>query len=301
MILEVGKMKIKILLIAFLLFQLVFANYSFMVSSLNLSDDNETKFLVSRDGDIDYWAVIINVGINPHQYVQCRRDQKDLNNVLIRHGWKKDNIRLLLEEEATKDAIIDAFHWLYVNVDEDDVVFFFSGTHGYYLEDQAPYDEPDGFDEFIQPFDYDWETDDNCITDDELKLLFANVKSKNIAIIIESCHSGGMIDGENDLCDSGRVVITACDVDESGCPILIRLRWCFAFFYTNGLQGRGDLNKDKWVSAEEAFDYSEELVIFRSNLFYRLLYKIDKAQHPQIYDGWPTEENNEDDLKLISL
>ena len=26
-----------------------------------------------------------------------------------------------------------------------------------------------------------------------------------------------------------------------------------------------------------------------------------KTQHPQIYDGWPSEENNEEELNIINL
>jgi hypothetical protein len=225
-----------------------------------------------------------------------------LRQVLVRHGWNRDNIKVLLEEEATKEAILATFRWLQESrVDEDDVVFFYSGTHGYYMDDQPPFDEPDGKDEFIMPFDCDWETDDNCILDDELALEFDKIKSNNIAVVIESCHSGGMIDGSSDLCKSGRVVATCCDVDELGCPLLLRLRWLFPYYFTKGLEGRGDRNHDGWVSVEEALKHAEVPVMIRSTMFNLISLKSLSTQHPQLYDGWPSEEDNEGELNLVKL
>jgi len=63
-----------------------------------------------------------------------------------------------------------------------------------------------------------------------------------------------------------------------------------------------DLNNDGFVSAEEALKYTEEPVAFRSTIFNRLFNKdAPPTQHPQLYDGWPSVENNTEELKLIEL
>jgi len=257
---------------------------------------------IQTDGETTKWAILIAVGFNPHQYVYCKRDINDLYNILIKNGWDEENIMVLLEEKATRAAILNTFTWLIDNgIDKDDFLFFYSGTHGYYFEDRMPLDEPDNKDEYIQPFDYDWETDDHCITDDELSNLFNSLPVINMSIIIESCHSGGMIDGSNDLKKSGRVVLTCCDVDESGLPIMIRRHWLFCYYLCKGLNGFADKNKDKAISIEEAYLYTYPRVKLRSAIFSFVLFHGFSIQNPQIYDGWPTEENNSAELKFIDL
>ena len=169
------------------------------------------------------------------------------------------------------------------------------------MDDQYPYDEPDNLDEFIMPFDCDWETDDNCILDDELADAFDTLQSQNIAIVIESCHSGGMLDGTHDLKKPGRVVITGCDTTELGAPITLRLHWLSCYYLIKGLRGRADRNNDHWISLEEAYHYLRLPVIIRSTLFNLISYGYLLPQHPQFYDAWPTEEDNQEDLKIIQL
>ena len=265
-------------------------------------DDDSLYSSSFGDGDTKYWAVISAVGNNPHQIIQCSRDLKAIYNVMINHGWNDENIKVLLEEEATKEAIIGSFQWLNESgEDEDDVIFFFSNSHGYYMDDQPPLDEPDGKDGFILPFDCDWETWDNCILDDELAVEFDKLKSKNIFIVIDSCHAGEFIDGSSDLCKSGRVVLTGCDVEELGGPLLVRMRWLFPYYFTKGLNGPADKNNDNFVSAEETFSYAKLPVMIRSTLFNLIRSQTLETQHPQIYDGWPSEENNGEELNLIDL
>ena len=180
--------------------------------------------------------------------------------------------------------------------------------HGYYLStDLPPIDEPDGKDDIICPWDpiangFNIET---YIVDDDLAARFKTLKSNNIVIIFDTCHSGGMIDGSSDLECSGRVVLTSCDVDEASGMMLARLHWLFPYYLIQGLKGNADLNHDGFVSAEEALKYTEEPVALRSTIFNRLFYILEPVsgltQHPQLFDGWPSVENNTDELKLIEL
>ena len=69
-----------------------------------------------------------------------------------------------------------------------------------------------------------------------------------------------------------------------------------------GLKGRADKNYDGFITAEEAFEYAEIRTRLRSTAYGFLLFifhKHIKNQHPQIYDGWPYEENNEEELILF--
>ena len=263
------------------------------------------------DGDVEKWAVIIavggGVGYAPHERAD-RNDVRKLTKVLLEYGWDSDHLFVLLEEQATTEAIMnDSFSWLRSQGEEEDdlILYFFSG-HGYYhTSDEPPIDEPDGKDELIHPWDPDmagWNPN-VFILDDSLAARFDTLKSKNIVIIMATCHAGGMIDGSQDLCGSGRIVLTSCDVDEASWRMNIPYDWIFPYYCIKGMQGRADKNNDKFISAEEMFEYTVEPVQFRAYLlnFFHPRYISGISQHPQMYDGWPTEGDNADELILVEL
>ena len=112
-------------------------------------------------------------------------------------GFAPEEIRVLSNQEATKDAILAEFQSFLIDGSEPGghVVFYYSG-HGYYIQDENG-DESDGFDEAIAPYDVrilDFETrpveSRNLVIDDELAPLIAALQNRRVSIIIDSCHSG---------------------------------------------------------------------------------------------------------------
>jgi parallel beta-helix repeat protein len=261
------------------------------------------------DGNVTKWAVLIacSGGLTYARHERRdRNDMKDLTEVLTKNGWEKDNIYTLLEEEATKEAILDdSFQWLRDHgEDEDDLIVFFFSGHGYYLTtDEPPVDEPDGRDEIIAPWDPDmngWNPE-LFFVDDELSAKFDTLKSKNIVIIMHTCHAGGWIDGTSDLCGSGRVVLVSCGVDEISIWMIYPIHWLFPYYCIQGLKGLADLNNDKLITAEELFSYTINPVQFRSKIKNWMTTGVADVQHPELYDGWPSVENNAAELPLIEL
>ena len=261
------------------------------------------------DGIKTKWAVLIacSGGVTYERHERRdRNDMRKLTSILKNNGWDDDHIYSLFEEEATTDAIlIDSFNWLKDNgEDEDDIIFFFFSGHGYYYDkDQAPFDEPDGVDEVFYPWDPDmggWNWD-VVIVDDVLAEKFDLLASKNIVIVMHTCHAGGWIDGESDLCGSGRVVLVACDVDEASCMMIFPLHWLFPYYIIQGLKGYADDSNDNIVTAEELFEYTIKPVQFRSKIYNWISSGEAKTQNPDLYDGWPTEEDNLDELELFNL
>lgn len=289
-------------------------NHSHLQSQIHINEEtqqNKPSFnsCGDPDGITTKWAVIVacsgGVTYGRHE----RRDRNDvrvLKQILNKNGWDNDHIFLLFEEEATTEAILNhSFDWLRdKGEDEDDLIFFFFSGHGYYhTEDQPPLDEPDGRDEVFYPWDPDmagWNWD-VFIVDDVLAEKFDTLKSRNIVIVMHTCHAGGWIDGENDLCGSGRVVLVSCGVDEASCMMKYQLHWLFPYYLIQGLKGRSDNNNDKWVSAEELLDYTIKPVQFRSKIYNWMSTGVVKTQNPEIFDGWPSIEDNSDELKLINL
>jgi hypothetical protein len=277
-----------------IIFSLIF---SFFNPIIVYSNEINTSY------DSDIWAVIITVG-------DIKRDRYSvdaLTKILFEQGCQNKNIKKLIEEDATKYKILnESFKWLNNNeIKEEDIVIFFFSMHGGRIEDQPPYDEPDNYDEYLVPYDYNNRT--NIILDEELNEKINSIKSKNVVLIFETCYSGGMIDGLYDLSGSGRIVITSSDANESSWPMYLRTRWLFPNFFFKGLAGPADLNDDMIVSFEESFKYAEKFTFKRSALFaffYSFIPFIPHEfypQNPQIYDGWPSEEDNNLELKFVNL
>ena len=273
-------------------------------TSISVSSNHQ---LSSKEGSLEnnnLWAVLITVG-------EPKLDDKnagDLYNILISNGWPESNIYCLRENEATKEAILSISNWLNDHgVQENDLVLFYFSMHGGKKDDVQPLDEPDNIDEFIIPYKND-EKGDN-ILDEELTPMFEAINTEKLVIIFESCYSGGMIDGANDLKKTGRIVITSTNVNETSYPYSLffsKNGFLFAYYLIKGLDGKADKNNDGFISAEESFEYTRTYTIKRSTIYAYLLFIFHKTllnhiQHPQIYDGWPSEENNEEQLKIIAI
>ena len=287
-------MKIKRLILIISIFILIISSYeSIAVNSNHLTNPNK-KII-----DNNLWAVLITAGEPPRD----NKNAGDLYNILINHGWDENNIHYLKENQATKEAILNTSDWLNDHgADEDDLVLFFFSMHGGRKDDVPPLDEPDDLDEFL--IAYKQEKSDNHILDEELALMFEEIKSQNLVIIFETCYSGGMIDGANDLKKTGRIVITSTKEDESSYPIFLIQSWLFPYYLIKGLRGKADKNYDGYITAEEAFEYAEIRTKLRSTMYGYLLFIFHrhlKIQHPQIYDGWPSDENNEEELILLCI
>lgn len=274
---------------------LISSSQSIAITSNYTINSNESTF-----NDSNYWAVLITAG-------EPKRDEKnarDLYNILINHGWNKNNIYYLKENEATKEAILTVPDWLNDHeINKEDLIIFYFSMHGGRKEDVPPLDEPDNMDEFLIPYEQE-KLNLNEILDEELASMFEEIETENLVIIFETCYSGGMIDGTNDLKKTGRVIMTSAKEDESSYPIFLTKSWLFPYYLIKGLKGLADKNCDGYISAEEAFKYAKIRTIIRSTVYGYILFIFHKKllnQHPQIYDGWPSEENNEEELKLIIM
>ncbi len=287
-------------IISLLLVILIFLSFiSTLVSSNYLINSYES----SPEND-NLWAVIITVG-------EPKLDDKDagkIYNILINNNWLERNIYYIRENQATKETILSISEWLNNHgVKEDHLVIFYFSMHGVKKDDVPPFDEPDNSDEYIVPYKQD-ERDSN-ILDEELTPMFEAIKTEKLVIIFESCYSGGMIDGCYDIKKTGRIIITSTNVNETSYSYSLffsKNGYLLIHYLIKGLEGKADKNNDGYVSVEEAYEYVKIYTIKRSTIFANFLFIFHKTllnhiQHPQIYDGWPSEENNEEELKLILL
>ena len=112
-------------------------------------------------------------------------------------GFDSDQIRLLTDEQATRDAILAAVRdWLIAGTLPNSRALFYFAGHGYYSRDENS-DEPDEFDEALVPHDARVVSTasvparmKNLILDDEIGALFAKLHDRQAYVIADSCHSG---------------------------------------------------------------------------------------------------------------
>ncbi|MDD3247910.1 MAG: caspase family protein [Methanosarcina sp.] len=131
------------------------------------------------------------VGINDYPYEGndlngCVNDAKAWADLLVDHyGFARDNVKLMLDAEATKANIMAYLESLVTGAKPGDMLVFTNSSHGTYVADTSGDEEK--YDEAICPYDIP----ENLIIDDDLRELFAKLaEGVSLTVISDSCFSG---------------------------------------------------------------------------------------------------------------
>lgn len=217
--------------------------------------ENETDIFLSSD--IEYYAVMI--GVERFEEMDLPFDIDGIDESAIAmyekfadsNNWNDENIKLLLNENATKENIQNVIlNWLDNKEDKDDIVLLYFAGHGGWGIGKGLKQHT-----WICPYDISAMNHlDEQITDVEMDSWLDELESQHVVVILDSCFSGKMLS----LCEEGRVILTAggrylflqADGDDSlGIGI-------FSYFLIQGFDGVADFNNDEQVSAEEVFRYA---------------------------------------------
>lgn len=118
-----------------------------------------------------------------------RNDVLLIEELLVqKYGFDRSNIRIMVDEEATRAGIFAAIRALSEVAEPDDIVLIHYSGHGSQAPDTNG-DEPDGKDETILPYDSRMPGIPD-ITDDDLNALINMFRSDSVVVILDSCHSG---------------------------------------------------------------------------------------------------------------
>ena len=111
-------------------------------------------------------------------------------------GFKSHEIKVLEHEYASAAAVYDAIEtWLINGAGPDDRVLFYFSGHGSQIPDENN-DENDHFDEVLLLYDtalgekHGRQTLKGVLLDDHMNQMLARMKSRNILVILDACHSG---------------------------------------------------------------------------------------------------------------
>jgi hypothetical protein len=139
------------------------------------------------------YALVVGIsrfknGINPLQYAS--KDAFDFYNYLVNPeggNFRKENVILLRDGYATRNAIKDAMDRIKRSAKENDLVVLYLSSHG------TPPDKFGGvyivtYDSEVKPRQRIWET---SITEDMLRDFIQGVKAKRLIVVMDACYSNG--------------------------------------------------------------------------------------------------------------
>ncbi|GAI16003.1 unnamed protein product [marine sediment metagenome] len=199
-------------------------------------------------GDTDYYAVLI--GINDYldegheDFNYAIADIQLVEDMLVQAGdWSIENIRMLEDEDATENGILDSIEAMGNKADGDDVCLIMFSGHGSAqgaIKGLVTYDD--------RPEVEAW----HRISPSELNSwINAYFYTDKIMVILDACYTGGFY---NQI-DKG-VILMACQADEHAIQDdEYLMHSVFTYFIGQGMAGYADLAGSS-LSAEEIFDYA---------------------------------------------
>ncbi len=250
--------------------------------------------------DTNYYGVII--GINEYQDMGirnlswCVNDAECLVSALTENGWQREEITLLVDEGATKKAILGSLRQVLERAGPDDYILIYYSGHGTFITDDSG-DESDGTDEAIVPADARLGYPSTYIIDDELAEIFSGCRTEKGVVIFDACNSGGII---NSGLASGRILNPRTidsgansgfcvngDLDILLLPVItasgqLEYSWedsklqhgIFTYFFLDGFRA-ADSNGDDRLTINELYYYAKKNTEFYIS-----------SQHPQLKYNW---------------
>lgn len=120
-------------------------------------------------------------------------DARDIYDLLIdpaHCGYVPSNVQLLLDDSATRAALVDALGDLARNCDEDSTLFIYISSHGGSIVSGAYYGE------YLLPVDVVGSSEqtlaETSLSGNEFTAALRLIKSRKIVVIFDCCHSGGI-------------------------------------------------------------------------------------------------------------
>ncbi|MDA9206943.1 caspase family protein [Crocinitomicaceae bacterium] len=129
------------------------------------------------------------------QPLSSSRDMILVEQMLEKQKFNESKIIKLYEENATYDAMHNAFKSLLDQVASGDIVYYHFSGHGCQIMDVGDIDENDGYDEAMMPYDVSPDEMKGFFTDDEFNYYLNRLREKlggdgQIVVMMDCCHSG---------------------------------------------------------------------------------------------------------------
>ena len=139
-------------------------------------------------------ALLVGVNNYPNAPLRgCVNDVTNMANFLVDNGYfQSSQIRILTDERATTQNILERLDWLVTGLKAGDKVYFHYSGHGCLFAGRSKSGAVEGITNVFCPVDFDW-SEDRMITDIQLVDIFEHIPSGVIFNwVSDSCHSAGL-------------------------------------------------------------------------------------------------------------
>lgn len=212
---------------------------------------------VPVDVDTKVWAVVVGVASYDHMPVLRYTDDDAYRfyaflKSLEGGALPDEQIRILIDEEATRENVLNSISEVFSQAGPNDLVIFYFSGHG--------------LNGSFLPIDFDGYN--NKINHEEIAALFNKCPAKYKLCLADACHSGSLfaMRGETEPVLSqyyqtlsksvaGTALIMSSKAEETSLESAGLRQGVFSHFLIRGLKGEADKNKDKIVSVQELYDF----------------------------------------------
>ncbi len=220
--------------------------------------------VIREANEMKVWAVII--GISSYNHMPTLRYTDD--DAYRMYAFLKspeggaladERIRLLIDEDATKDKILDAMNEIFMKAGPNDLVLMYYSGHGVKGA--------------FLPIDFDGFN--NKLEHEEINRILDQSPAKYKLCIADACHSGSLLalksgNVRNVLEDyyktlaqaqPGTALIMSSKSDETSLESSGLRQGVFSHFLIRGLKGEADKDGNKVVTVQELYDFIYENVM----------------------------------------
>ena len=218
---------------------------------------NENQVEIDRSPEVKIWAVVIGVGRYKTMPVLKYSDDDAYQYYAFlkspEGGALPDRqVRVLVDEDATRANIIATLKQVLMKADENDVIVFYFSGHG--LEGA------------FLPQDYDG--NNNKLYHNEVRTILEQSKAKHKICIADACHSGSLLAMKQPVESVLNTFYRAFNDTSGGMALLMSSKGeeysledqglrsgIFSHYLIRGLKGEADFDGNKIVTMREVYDY----------------------------------------------
>lgn len=218
---------------------------------------NQGPVSIDRNQEVKIWAVIIGAARYSHMPA-LRYTDDDAYQIYAflkspEGGALPDSqLKLLIDEDATRGNILHAMRSIFLRADQNDVVLFYFSGHG--LQGS------------FLPVDYDGYN--NLLKHEEINNLLKASKAKHKLVIADACHSGSLLAAKTTVQNALQKYYAAFEDTQGGTALMMSSKGeeysledgglrsgIFSHFLVRGLKGEADRDRDRIINVTELFNF----------------------------------------------
>lgn len=218
---------------------------------------------IDKNKEVKIWSVIVGVGRYPHmQSLKYTDDDAYQIYAFLKSpegGAVPDSqIKVLIDEDATRNNIIRSMRQIFLKADENDVVMMYFSGHG--------------LDGAFVPVDYDGYN--NRLKHDEVVSILNESRAKHKLVYADACHSGSMLamkGNHSNMLDKyykvfeetrgGIALMLSSKGEETSLEAGSLRQGIFSHYLMRGLKGEADRDGDKIVTVSELYKFVNKNVL----------------------------------------